>query len=432
MLTKHRVLIFGIALVLIGSLALGRTWRYYGQLLSGWDAQFYYAQSRAIALEGTLDITESLEATPFKIPFLDANGQFTRPPRKDGRIVNKYPIGLSLLEAPLLLLGKFLTTILGASTVYPAGYSSSTTTLVAFGLLFFTIFGLVVLHRFLEGFYTFWPAVLGVLAIWFGTSLFYYSAISPFAAHGAAFTIVVLILWQIQKLRDCPEPSWGRVVALGATFGMLFLVRPQQILFLAVAGPFLIKPLMRCKHPIVLTLLGAAVFGATCGIQILANYYQLGTFSANSYSAGNEGFDWLHPNFYTVLASASRGLLWMNPIIIIALAGVIFVRPRLWFEYVLLCHGLVQVYVIACWSSPEQGEAFGSRMWIECTPLVAVGVAKLFHAVKTHARWLVFALYGAALSWTTILMILYIRGFIESSSHADILSRLASLNFADH
>ena len=49
----------------------------------------------------------------------------------------------------------------------------------------------------------------------------------------------------------------------------------------------------------------------------------------------------------------------MNPILFLALAGIIFLRPHFWFEYVVLCHAIVQVYLIACWSSPEQGECLG-------------------------------------------------------------------------
>ena len=45
----------------IGALGLGKSWLYHGALLQGWDAQFYYAQGRSIAFEGTLDITRSLE-----------------------------------------------------------------------------------------------------------------------------------------------------------------------------------------------------------------------------------------------------------------------------------------------------------------------------------------------------------------------------------
>jgi hypothetical protein len=409
-----------------------RAWRYYGTLLSGWDAQFYYAQGRSIAFEGTLDITPSLEATPYKEPFKpDATGFLAAPPRRGGRIINKYPIGLSLCEIPFMLVGHAVNRLRGGPPdgEAAAGYSPPAILCVGLGLLLYTVVGLALLHLLLQRFYPFWPATLGVLAVWLGTSLFYYSAVFPFMAHGTAFALVVAVLWQAEKLRTDPEPRLGRWVLLALTFGLLFLVRPQQVLLLPVTAPFLIGPLARSRHPLPAGALAVGVFGAVCGLQLLANYSQLGRWALNAYAANNEGFDWLHPQWWIVLFSPSRGLFWINPIVIVALAAVVLLRPRVWVEYVVVAHGLVQAYLIACWSSPDQGDAFGPRMWIESTPLIAFGVAKLFARLSPAARWLGGTVYAGALAWTCILMALYIRGYLSSSAtYDDILRRVVTLN----
>ena len=70
--------------------------------MRGWDAQYYYACARSLVFDTDLDITNDLEATPHPAPFdRDADGQFEAVPRdRKGRIVSKYPIGLSLVEVP--------------------------------------------------------------------------------------------------------------------------------------------------------------------------------------------------------------------------------------------------------------------------------------------------------------------------------------------
>jgi hypothetical protein len=360
----------------------------------------------------------------------------TAPPRQGDRIINKYPIGLSILEIPFMLVGHAINRVGGdnADRHAPPGYSPLAILFVGLGLLFYTVVGLALLHLLLQRFYPFWPATLGVLAAWLGTSMFYYSAIFPYMAHGTAFAVVVAVLWQVEKLRAATEPWLGQMMLLAATYGLLFLVRPQQILLLPITAPFMIRPIVRSRHPLLGSVLMLGVFGAICGLQVLANYVQVGSWTLNAYAANNEGFDWLHPQWWTVLFSPTRGLFWMNPIVIVALPAMVILRPRVWVEYVAIIHGFVQIYLIASWSSPGQGDSFGPRMWIECTPLVAIGVAKLFSHLKPQTRWLRFTAYTAyagTLGWTSVLLVIYIYGHLNNPlvTYGEIIHRILTLNY---
>ena len=97
----------GALCFVLGLLVLARSHRFTGTLLHGWDAHFYYSAAHSLVFDADLDITNNLFATPWRHPFdRDANGSFEAVPRRaDGHTVNKYPLGLSLIEAPFLALG---------------------------------------------------------------------------------------------------------------------------------------------------------------------------------------------------------------------------------------------------------------------------------------------------------------------------------------
>jgi hypothetical protein len=88
-------------------LGLARIQLYSGTIYRGWDAQFYYALARSLAFDRDTDISNDLILTPWARPFdPDKDGSFREVPRRaDGRMQSKYPMGMSVAEAPWLALG---------------------------------------------------------------------------------------------------------------------------------------------------------------------------------------------------------------------------------------------------------------------------------------------------------------------------------------
>src|SRR5688500_2579961 len=91
---------FALAVWLLGLALLLARYRLTGTLLNGWDAQFYYSAARSLVFARDLDTSTDTTRSPWV--------QDDLPRRSDGRIVNKYPLGLSLVEAPFLALGHIL------------------------------------------------------------------------------------------------------------------------------------------------------------------------------------------------------------------------------------------------------------------------------------------------------------------------------------
>ena len=396
-------------LIVVGLSALAVSHQQFGTLLRGWDAQFYFAQAHSLFLLRNADLTDSIEQSPWAEDFGPEG--IRNLPRHDGRVANKYPIGLSLIEGPLLLIGDSLSPYLikASDSKRAKGWYASVVLTVAVGLFLVCATGLLVLYAQLKSLYGILPAALGIVCCWFGTSLFYYTAVNPFLAHGVAFALVVLAVWQSEQLYSKTRSLWWQAGLLGLTFGLLFLVRPQQILLLPIIVFFLLRTDWRPTIQPYFVVAFSVVFLAVCLIQPMFYYVSIGRLTLNAY---DEGFRFLSPDWFTVLFSAPRGLFFFSPIVVLSLLRFAAPEPLTFSERVLLLHGVTQVYLIMCWSFPEQGWSFGARMWCEAAAVVAFFVSHITYSLRKRLLhrlfgvWLLLCL-GACL-WTIWMMFVYV------------------------
>jgi hypothetical protein len=407
-------------------------------LIHGWDGQVYYAAARSLVVGGDLDISDDLPLTPGLVVF-DQNGDGTLenvPHRSDGRIVNVFPMGMSLLEVPWLWTGRTLRRlIVFAGVQFPQadGYSPLEVNTVAVGLLVYFCAGVQLLYSLLldPEVRTFarLPAVFGT---WAGTPLLYYSTVFPFMAHAMGFVLVVAaacVSGALAKRMERGDRSTILYGGFGLLVGAIFLVRPQQVLFPAflTANPRLhvrSRPGTPWVRGAALALL---VFSLLVLLQGFVYRDATGTFALDAHSVVAAGFDWLHPHFYQVLGLPARGLLWICPVVLLAAFGVAAALRRgtalSWTQWSLMLNAVVQVYAIASWSDHVQGDAFGPRMWIECTPAVAVGLLLLYQ--ERAIRWAAVAATLLCTLWTTGLLALYILGRLPlNSGRAETLAGL--------
>src|SRR5262249_49104048 len=154
--------------------------------------------ARSLVFDRDLDISNDIVLSSNPGPLdPDGNLSFTNVPRRaDGRVINVFPVGMSLVEAPALLVGsgvRALAERTGYRSTAAAGFSSVEIGTVAVWLLALFSLGMHQLYELLAGRATPTWRALAVTAAWLGTSLFYYSAVYPFMAHALAFTLVVCI-----------------------------------------------------------------------------------------------------------------------------------------------------------------------------------------------------------------------------------------------
>lgn len=431
------LLIFAAVLALSWLVVL-RVESYYGHLLRGWDAQFYYATARSLVHGHDLDVTDDIGLGPVLAPFdLDGNGTLEQLPQRDHHVLNKYPVGLAIFEAPWLALGGVLRGALAEASTRPSGYSPLEIRTVAFGLCVYIAIGLAVLGSLLTRIVSPFLAAVSVGVAWLGTSLFFYSAVFPFMAHAVACLLMVLLIAYGIRCVEQPDRVVVSLGLLGLVAGGLFMVRPQQITIgplvaLALLQQWRVRRASFAPRSVLAGLvLGGIAFGACVILQLVANRLAMGAAGLNAYAMGGEGFDVWHPSLHMVLTSGSRGWLIFSPIVLLALAG--YVRGTVqghmpWWGHVLASQTLVQAYLVAAWSSPHQGDAFGARMLSEMAPWVAVGVASLIARQGRTARGVTLVAAAACVAWTMVLLGVFVKvGIPAEVTLPGLLSRLPRL-----
>jgi hypothetical protein len=416
---------------------------YYGSLLHGWDAQLYYAAAHSFVFDRDVDITNDIALTPYTPPFEpDANGFFRNIPRRsDGRVLNFYPAGLPLVESVGLVLGSGIRSLaegVGYHVAGPPGYSSLEINTVAVWLLAAFAFGMHVLYALLGSHSTLLWRVLCMAAAWAGTSLLYYSAVFPFMGHAQSFVLIVCISWLAVRLPRV-TPTNRAIALIGFCTTLLYLVRPQQVLFTLLLIPANLALVRRpWKDWLPGTVVGLTIALLGFSFQTAIHTVNLEHFSisgrdfSHPHPAVSIHFRWLEPHFRLVLLSPARGLFFITPAFALGLAGSLLALRQPGNELSVLyrvfpLHLSTQLYLIACLSDPSQADSFGIRMFCECAPLVALGLLALYR--PRPAVWIPLALLtGACIAWTCLLMVVFIRrGLAIESSHAEVFYEVMKL-----
>src|SRR5690606_36484159 len=249
-----------------------------------------------------------------------------------------------------------------------------------------------------------WPLALAV----FGTTLFFYSAMFPFMTHCLSFTVAAYFISGLRSLARGESPN-RHLASLCPLAGLLFLIRPQQALLPLLSLPWLLSPL-RGKPA---TWFPGAAAGAAASLAAIAatlfyNKAQFGIYTLNGYAVANEGFDFLRPDFHYVLLGSERGLLYYTPLVLLAVPGLvsIFRNDRTSWLLPAALNALAQIYLVAAWWCPSQGDSFGLRMWTESVPVAAIGLAAF--PLRARPMRLAFAALAIACClWSGYLLLRY-------------------------
>ncbi|OWK43734.1 hypothetical protein FRUB_03333 [Fimbriiglobus ruber] len=418
----------GLVVVVVGAGGLFKSDNFYGTLLRGVDAQFYYAAARSVVVSGDWDVTDDLPLAPWQGPFQSSVGV---PRRPDGGIKNVFPAGLSLVEAVFLK----AACARGTSTPGAApGYSRSEIATVAVGLLLLAAVGLQVTYSLVRPLTTPGWAAAVVLATWVGTPLLYYTAWFPFSVHPTTFALMTLMIVVADRIPASPRAN-AYIVAFGVLAALLYLVRPHQTPYIVILAAA--KVMQVCRRDWREWLPGTALGLSACAgamlLQASVHAVNVGSFTLLAHGHHDHPmitgeFHWDDPRFDIVLMSPIRGLFWVTPIIALSLAGYVVRAGAVpWWGWASLGNAAIQTSILAFWSDPNQGESFGIRLWCEHVPVVACGLAVLAGGPdRSHgARWALAAAIGACLAWTLPYLVMYSFMLIpQDSTHSKVVSQV--------
>lgn len=341
------------------------------------DGIFYYSWVRSMVVDHNINFTNEYE-------YFHINQPLTA----TGLVANKYAIGPALLwTAPFIVTHAIL---------HGSGYELPYQLHVGTTSVFFALFGLVLLYRLLRQFFKETPALLTTLAIAFATNLFFYGSLDTVNSHALSFFAATLYLTFLLQ----EKKNW---VAIGISLGLLGLIRTQDFLYGILLIPlFVHRSGVRCVIGLLLGFLP----------QLISWQALYGTFWASPYLTSGESFNLFKPHVLSVLFSLKNGLFLYSPILVLGIAGLLFWKNQLrnWMVSVLI----LELFVVATWSTWWQGASYGGRMFASSLPLFACGIAHVVDQV-TQKKILTFRALAVLITTLVGLNALLIAFFLLST-----------------
>ncbi len=303
--------------------------------------------------------------------------------------VIKYTMGIAILEAPF-----FAAAHLYASTTggYPAdGWSLPYMFAIHLAGVCYAIWGLWLLWKVLRRHFSenVSLTVLGVLAL--ATNLYYFSVYAGVMAHAFQFFLFSLVIYATVKWYETQR--LGPALLLGFACGMVTLVRPTELIILAVplvyglkAGNGIKERLQFLRSNLNQVALAALAFCIAGLPQLLYWKWTSGHFLYYSY--GEEGFDFIKPHIWQGMFEYKNGWLAYTPVMWLGIVGLFLLRRngRDWFWPVVVFMPL-NIYIVYSWWCWYYINGFGSRPMVEAAAIMAFPLA-CFFVEAAKRKWL--------------------------------------------
>ncbi len=197
----------------------------------------YLAYTQSLVFDQDLDFTNQYQGwydrDPRKYAFIP---DLLKTEPRTGRPINEAPIGTGLLWLPFFLAGHgvgLAARALGAN-VAADGYSAPYIWAVCYASFLYGWAGLLLIYRLLRKWTGPFIAALAVITAWLATSAFHYMVVAPPWSHAVslfAVALFVTIWYETRGVRQRTPLQW---LLLGASAGLMMLIREQDALFLAI------------------------------------------------------------------------------------------------------------------------------------------------------------------------------------------------------
>jgi hypothetical protein len=377
-ITSKNVLWFIAMVSLVLFFVLGRWYR--GKVFEG-DVVSYYSYLPAVVIHGDISMNYALGNDFYSdkiwgVVWKDGLGP-----------VQKYTMGLSWLYAPFFLVAHVSALVLG----YEAhGYSEPYKFWLQLSAIFYLLLGMAWLRKVLLAYFPDGVTSVTMLVLAFGTNLYYYSFGQATMPHVYLFGMVSGLL--LLTIRFHAAPHWWSAIGIGIVCGLLVLVRPSHIIMwgiplgFGVASGQPVRDRIRFWVRQFPTLLLWVLLQALVLLPQLFYWRHL-TGHWIHYSYGDESFFWNDPKVLSVLFSYRNGWLVYTPLMVLGIAGLLFLRREA-RPLAVVVPGilLLGTYVISCWWCWWYGGSFGQRAFIDYYPLLALGFAAVFTRTQYWLR----------------------------------------------
>lgn len=313
--------------------------------------------------------------------------------------VNRYFIGTALAQLPFFLVSDLLVQQFRFEE--RTGYSAWYITAICISGLFYLAIGLICLHKLLIRFGFSEPvSVLTLLTLCLATNLYYYALQEPGMSHIYSFGFISWFLLLLHQQLEVFTAK--RLVTLVFLLSLIVFIRPVNAIFLFAVIPFagsleslkvIIEKLIQRWKMLLVSLVIPAIF-----IIVQSLYYYAQTHQWWIYSYGNEGFNFLNPQWVNLLFSFRKGWLIYTPVFVLLIPAIYcYYKQFKRFSAISLVAILILfIYITSSWWCWWYGGSFGSRPFVDLMPLCAIPIASFYKCLSITAwqKYLVASFVG--------------------------------------
>ncbi|MEI8137334.1 MAG: hypothetical protein WCH21_08425 [Bacteroidota bacterium] len=329
-------------------------------------------------------VNDSFDANEFS-----GSGFIPRYP--DGKLIPKATYGMSVMYAPFFVLAYKIAYNQGSPLT---GFSEPFATCVHWGSVFYVIFGLFFLRKFLLNFFNEWVTTITLSITFFGTMLFVYTYNLSEMSHGYLFFLFSVFLYLIPKWHA--QQKFIYTVLIGISIGLISLIRPTEIIVFVFFVFWNVRTLPELKekfrfflknylHIIIIGVIGVLLWIP----QFIFWKNQTGNYFFFSYPG--ERFFWNDPQIINILFSYRKGWVTYTPVIITAFIGFFFIKKDFPLsKWVLISVTCLFVYVLSCWWDWFFGGCFGARGFCQHIAFLSIPIAFFIQFVFYTSKKYIF------------------------------------------
>ena len=390
-----RLTLIGILLIQIGVILNIRPWRNAEKknALINWDVTSYYSYLPAIFVHKDLKF-EFLNNS--EVNYAEKH-QFWPETAPNGNKVIKTTMGMSVLYFPFFIISHIYSLV--KDKVVANGFSKPYEIGLTFSSIFYMMIGLFFLAKVLRSIYDEKKVSILLFLVFLGTNLFYYATTEPCMSHVYTFSLASVFMYITMKIYE--KNNWKFFIFLGLISGLLFLVRPTNILFILAFLLYKIESfsslnkrlywLIQHYKKLTISIVISVLIGS---VQFFYWKWATGNWFFNSYVG--EQFYFNQPRIIEFLFSYRKGWLVYTPIFVFSFLGLykMYVRKNPWFFSILIMLPVL-VYLFSSWWCWWFGGGFGMRPMIDYYPLLIIPLGEILSTKISYKKYILnFILAG--------------------------------------
>jgi len=308
--------------------------------------------------------------------------------------VNKYPCGTALLQLPFFTYA-YLTSIPEGDI--NDGYQRPFQKTVLYAAIFYLFLSILFLKKILvlydiKKHIIIFCQIILVLA----TSVTHYSNYDAGFSHIYSLFAITAFIYFIKSFLK--NKKINHFILASVFGGLIFILRQPNILIVLFV-PFLAgsKENLRIAFTTLFTnmrsfILSVVLFLGICSIQLILWYSQTGDFFVYSYQG--ESFNFLDPQFYSILFSYKKGLFVYTPVLLIATLSIIWFayKKHFYLLFTWVAFFVLLTYVLSSWHAWHYACSYGLRAYIDYYTIFLIPFGLMLDRIKKAPRLLIMIL----------------------------------------